>query len=93
MEFVKALCHVLNLDPAIENEVKIMNSRRLHIMNITDLQKQILVAYEIFLYHLQVNKLKRNLLRLIGTGEFSDAAEWKDPCLSFVLPEVCCKDN
>ena len=58
LEFVKALCHVLNLDSAIENEV---------------------------------TKLKRNLLRLIGTGEFSDAAEWKDPCLSFVLPEVICK--
>ena len=39
----------------------------------------------------QVNKLKRNLLRLIGVGEFSDAAEWKDPCISFVLPEVICK--
>lgn len=58
LEFVKALCRVLSLDPAIES---------------------------------QVNKLKRNLLRLIGVGEFSDAAEWKDPCLSFVLPEVICK--
>jgi DNA polymerase epsilon subunit 1 len=36
----------------------------------------------------EVNKLRRNLLKLIGVGEFSDVAEWKDPCISFVLPEV-----
>ena len=41
----------------------------------------------------QVNKLKRNLLRLIGIGEFSDSAEWKDPCLSYVLPEVTIVSN
>ena len=39
----------------------------------------------------QVNKLKRDLLRLIKIGEFSDAADWKDPCISYVLPEVICK--
>ena len=33
-----------------------------------------------------VNQLKRNLLKLIGVGEFSDIAEWKDPCISFILP-------
>merc|ERR1712029_225913 len=39
----------------------------------------------------QVNKLRRNLLKLINVGEFSDCADWKDPCISFVLPEVICK--
>ena len=35
-----------------------------------------------------VIKLKRDLLKLIGVGEFSDSAQFKDPCLSYVLPEV-----
>ena len=38
----------------------------------------------------EMNKLRRNLLKLIGVGEFSDNAEWKDPCISFILPEVSC---
>lgn len=37
------------------------------------------------------HKLRRNLLRLIGVGEFSDAALWNEPCPSIVLPEVICK--
>lgn len=39
----------------------------------------------------EVQTLQRNLLRLIGVGNFSDKAEWKDPCMSFILPEVICK--
>ena len=39
----------------------------------------------------EVDDLQRNLLRLIKVGSFSDNAEWKDPCISFVLPEVICK--
>lgn len=27
---------------------------------------------------------------IAGFGEFSPMAEWKDPCLSFRLPEVIC---
>ncbi|XP_028400533.1 DNA polymerase epsilon catalytic subunit A-like [Dendronephthya gigantea] len=38
----------------------------------------------------QVNKLRRDLLRLIGVGEFCLEATFIDPCLSFVLPEVIC---
>ncbi|XP_039270554.2 DNA polymerase epsilon catalytic subunit A-like [Styela clava] len=38
----------------------------------------------------QVQHLKRNLLKLIGVGEFSSSAEWNDPCASFVLGEVVC---
>ena len=30
-------------------------------------------------------------MKLIGVGEFSDDADWKDPCISFILPEVICK--
>ena len=37
---------------------------------------------------LQVQKLKRDLLKLIGVGEFSDDALFKDPCISYILPEV-----
>ncbi|XP_022256094.1 DNA polymerase epsilon catalytic subunit A-like, partial [Limulus polyphemus] len=36
----------------------------------------------------QVMKLKRDLLRLIDIGEFSDEAVWVDPCMSFILPEA-----
>jgi len=36
-------------------------------------------------------KLRKNLLRLIGVGNFSDEADWTDPCLSWTLPEVICK--
>lgn len=39
----------------------------------------------------EVTKLRKNLLRLIGIGDFSDAAEWEDPSLSWILPEVICK--
>uniref|UniRef100_A0A3B4B1K0 DNA polymerase epsilon catalytic subunit n=1 Tax=Periophthalmus magnuspinnatus TaxID=409849 RepID=A0A3B4B1K0_9GOBI len=38
----------------------------------------------------QMNKLKRDLLRLVDVGEFSDAAQFRDPCQSYVLPEVIC---
>ncbi|TSU24182.1 DNA polymerase epsilon catalytic subunit A [Bagarius yarrelli] len=38
----------------------------------------------------QVNKLKRDLLRLVDVGEFSEDAQFRDPCKSYVLPEVIC---
>lgn len=38
----------------------------------------------------QVNKLKRDLLRLVDVGEFSEDAQFRDPCNSYVLPEVIC---
>lgn len=40
----------------------------------------------------EVNNLHRNLLKLINVGCFSDKAEWKDPCTSFILPEVLCEN-
>ncbi|XP_070548417.1 DNA polymerase epsilon catalytic subunit A-like isoform X2 [Ptychodera flava] len=58
LEFVKAICKVLALDPNITN---------------------------------QVTKLNRDLLKLIGVGEFSEDAKWTDPCMSYVLAEVICK--
>ncbi|KAG8226585.1 hypothetical protein J437_LFUL007277 [Ladona fulva] len=39
----------------------------------------------------EVARLRRNMLRLIGIGEFSTEAEWHDPCVSFILPEVICR--
>jgi len=39
----------------------------------------------------QVNKLRRDLLKLLNVGEFSAQALWKDPCVSYVLPEVICR--
>ncbi|XP_064424312.1 DNA polymerase epsilon catalytic subunit A [Latimeria chalumnae] len=39
----------------------------------------------------QVNKLKRDLLRLVDVGEFSEEAQFKDPCQSYILPEVICR--
>ncbi|XP_029296654.1 DNA polymerase epsilon catalytic subunit A [Cottoperca gobio] len=38
----------------------------------------------------QVNKLKRDLLRLVDVGEFSMQAQFCDPCNSYILPEVIC---
>ncbi|XP_048370765.1 DNA polymerase epsilon catalytic subunit A [Sphaerodactylus townsendi] len=40
----------------------------------------------------QVSKLKRDLLRLIEVGEFSEEAHFQDPCRSYVLPEVICRN-
>lgn len=55
LEFVKALCKVLSLDPFISSEVQV---------------------------------LRRNMLRLVGVGEFSDNAEWTESSATFILPEV-----
>uniref|UniRef100_A0A915ID88 DNA polymerase epsilon catalytic subunit n=1 Tax=Romanomermis culicivorax TaxID=13658 RepID=A0A915ID88_ROMCU len=35
--------------------------------------------------------LKSTLLKCLCIGEFSAEAEWIDPCLSYILPEVICK--
>ncbi|CAH1796227.1 unnamed protein product [Owenia fusiformis] len=40
----------------------------------------------------QVNKMRRDLLKLIGVGDFSRDADFQDPCLSYILPEVICKN-
>lgn len=58
LEFVKAICHVLSLDPSIDDTVA---------------------------------SLKRSMLKLIGVGEFSEKAIWRDPSVSYVLPGVICK--
>ncbi|XP_023169776.2 DNA polymerase epsilon catalytic subunit A [Drosophila hydei] len=39
----------------------------------------------------QINELRRNMLRLVGIGEFSDLAEWTDPCDTYIINEVICK--
>ncbi|XP_035733285.1 DNA polymerase epsilon catalytic subunit 1-like isoform X2 [Vespa mandarinia] len=39
----------------------------------------------------EVYNLQTNLLRLIRVGGFGDDVEWKDPCISLILPEIICK--
>nr|XP_003707004.1 PREDICTED: DNA polymerase epsilon catalytic subunit A [Megachile rotundata] len=39
----------------------------------------------------EVYSLQKNMLRLIKIGSFSDVVEWKDPCISLILPEIICK--
>nr|XP_031835870.1 DNA polymerase epsilon catalytic subunit 1 [Nomia melanderi]XP_031835871.1 DNA polymerase epsilon catalytic subunit 1 [Nomia melanderi]XP_031835872.1 DNA polymerase epsilon catalytic subunit 1 [Nomia melanderi] len=39
----------------------------------------------------EVYTLQTNMLRLIKVSSFSDAVEWKDPCISLILPEIICK--
>ncbi len=34
--------------------------------------------------------MQANVLKLIGARELGDQAEFRDPCLSFVLTEVIC---
>jgi len=58
LEFIKAVCQVLQLDVNIRN---------------------------------QVNKLRRDLLKLVGIGQFADEANFQDPCLSFIVPEMICE--
>lgn len=36
-------------------------------------------------------QLRRNMLRLVGVGEFSDLAEWQETCDSYTISEVICK--
>ncbi|CAK8688654.1 unnamed protein product [Clavelina lepadiformis] len=38
----------------------------------------------------QIEKMRRNLLRLIGVGEFAPSADWSDPSASYVLGQVSC---
>lgn len=35
--------------------------------------------------------MNRDLLRLVDVGEFSEEAQFRDPCRSYVLPEVICR--
>lgn len=39
----------------------------------------------------EVYDLRTNMLRLIRVRSFSDIVDWKDPCISLILPEVICK--
>lgn len=39
----------------------------------------------------QIQSFRRNMLRLIGLGEFNDLATWKDTVQTYVLNEVICK--
>lgn len=39
----------------------------------------------------ELDSLRKNMLRLVGLGEFSDKAVWKDPGKSYILTEIICK--
>ncbi|XP_045460209.1 DNA polymerase epsilon catalytic subunit 1 [Harmonia axyridis] len=58
LDYVKSICHILDLDPSIREAVL---------------------------------NLKSNLFRLLGVGEFSDKATWKDHNVSYIIPQVICK--
>jgi hypothetical protein len=60
LAFVRLLVHLLSLDGALEDQVRL---------------------------------LRRSLLRLVGVDEFSPAANWADPCISFRLPDVICRSG
>jgi hypothetical protein len=57
LEFVKAVCHILQLDKTVKDETQF---------------------------------LRRNLMRLIHIREFGPQAQFRDPCLSFILPDIIC---
>lgn len=38
----------------------------------------------------EVQSLKRSLLAQLGVAEYSKVAEWKNPCASFILPDLFC---
>lgn len=42
--------------------------------------------------HTEVQKLKRDLLTQINIQEYSHEAQWKNPCASFILPDVFCTE-
>ncbi|CAO1425761.1 unnamed protein product [Diamesa tonsa] len=39
----------------------------------------------------ELDALRKNMLRLVGIGEFSDIAVWKDPENSYILTEIICQ--
>lgn len=39
----------------------------------------------------QLDSLRKNMLRLVGLGEFSEKAVWKDAGTSFILSEMICQ--
>ena len=53
---------------------------------------KVLIAFKVIYFlvwvftHLFI--IRRDLLRLLGVGEFSAEATFRDPCSSLILPEV-----
>jgi DNA polymerase epsilon subunit 1 len=39
----------------------------------------------------ELDSLRKNMLRLVGMGEFSDKAVWKDTAKSYILTEMICQ--
>lgn len=65
--------------------------------NIKDVEDEVMSYYLTFMQQqlmpvsFQIQSFRRNMLRLIGLGEFSDLAVWKDISYTFILNEVICK--
>lgn len=58
VEFIKALCKILTVDPSVTDEL---------------------------------DALRKNMLRLVGLGEFSEKAIWKETEKSYILTEMICQ--
>lgn len=77
LNFVKAICHVLSLDPAVEETVYHLKGNLLRLLG-----KQTGFCYQ----H------KNNVLcSSTGVGEFSDKAVFKDTTVSYVVPQIICR--
>lgn len=80
LEFIKNVCHILSMDPAVQQQV--CTSSHTLILNCRH-----------FIggrYFHQVRLVKTNLLKLIDVRAFSAEAEFHNPCRTFILPDVIC---
>lgn len=75
LEFVKSICKVGKLIYA-SSEYEVTGFAFLQVLSLDRTVDE------------EVTQLRRDLLKLVGVNEFSDEAQWVDPCLSYVLSEV-----
>ena len=81
---------------ATEEEVKrsfpLLPGSHLHMVSPAfEMAKMVchLMQLEVELGH-DALKLRRNVLKMLDTAEFSSAGRYVDPCVTFVLPDVVC---
>ncbi|KOB59581.1 DNA polymerase epsilon [Operophtera brumata] len=91
--YVNSVCKVLSLDTALDEKVRakgtVTLSRSTQLVKASEVRGQPGLRADVLVG--DVTLLRRNLLRLIGVGEFSSKAEWREPCNTCVLSEVICK--
>lgn len=78
-QFCNALIEVLSNMKDVDDEVSYISTNVFSY-----------ISTEIVVFF-QIQSLRRNMLRLIGLGEFSDLAKWQDKVHTYVLNEVICK--